>query len=209
MIILFFSTLGALFSVVNPLGAVPIYLALTSDYEIPQRNRSAMQTAFWVAMILIVFFLAGTYILNFFGISINALRIAGGLVIMNSGYGLLNGVFQERRVNADIEEEANHKEDISFTPMAMPMLSGPGSISLLIGMAVENNGYADRLVIIGSVAAMAGIIWAILRYSPYLFRILGVAGLKALSRIMGFLVMAIGIEILIRGLVSLVRTLWI
>jgi multiple antibiotic resistance protein len=209
MVMLFFSTLGALFSVVNPLGAVPIYLALTSDYDVQHRNQSAMQTAFWVAIILCVFFLAGTYILSFFGISINALRIAGGLVIMNSGYGLLNGAFQERRVNADIQEEASLKEDISFTPMAMPMLSGPGSISLLIGMAVESDGYADHLVIIGSVVAMAGIIWAILRYSPYLFRVLGVAGLKALSRIMGFLVMAIGIEILISGLVSLVRTLWI
>lgn len=209
MVTLFFSTLGALFSVVNPLGAVPIYLALTGNYDIRHRNSSAMQTAFWVAIILCVFFLAGTYILNFFGISINALRIAGGLVILNSGYGLLNGVFQERRVNAEIQEEATLKEDISFTPMAMPMLSGPGSISLLIGMSVESNDYADRLVIIGSIVAMALIIWAVLRYSPYLFRILGVAGLKALSRIMGFLVMAIGIEILIRGVVSLVRTLWV
>ncbi|MEM9835121.1 MAG: MarC family NAAT transporter [Bacteroidota bacterium] len=206
MLAFFFATLGAIFSVVNPLGALPIFLALTSDYTPKNRNATALQTAFWVAMIMVVFFLAGTYILNFFGISINALRIAGGLIIMNSGYGLLNGTFQERRVNADIEEEASNKNDISFTPMAMPMLSGPGSISLLIGMAAEYADYSDRLIIIGAVLAMAVIIWAILRYSTILFRILGVAGLKALSRIMGFLVMSIGIEILIRGVVSFVKT---
>jgi len=204
----FFATLGSLFSVVNPLGAMPVYLALTGDYDQRQRNAAALQTAFWVSVILLAFFLAGTYILDFFGISLNALRIAGGLVIMNSGYGLLNGQFRQRRVNADIEEEAAAKEDISFTPMAMPMLAGPGSISLLIGMAAEYAGVADRLLIIGAVLAMALIIWLTLRYAPLLFRLIGVAGLKALSRIMGFLVMAIGIEILLRGLVSLVRSLW-
>ena len=203
----FFATLGALFSVVNPLGAVPVYLAMTGDYNQSQRNSTALQTAFWVAMIMTVFFLAGTYILAFFGISINALRIAGGLVIMNSGYGLLNGEFQRRRVNADITEEGSQKEDISFTPMAMPMLSGPGSISLLIGMAAEHAAWSDRTIILLSVVAMSFLILLILRYAPLLFRILGVAGLKALSRIMGFLVMAIGIEILLRGLVSLVQGL--
>ncbi|MEL6357089.1 MAG: NAAT family transporter, partial [Bacteroidota bacterium] len=203
MIAFFFATLGALFSVVNPLGAVPVYLAMTGEYDRGQRNSTALQTAFWVAMILAIFFLAGTYILSFFGISVNALRIAGGLVIMNSGYGLLNGEFQRRRVNADIAEEGSQKEDISFTPMAMPMLSGPGSISLLIGMAAEYAAWSDRLLILLSIVAMSLIIWLILRYAPLLFRILGVAGLKALSRIMGFLVMAIGIEILLRGLGSL------
>lgn len=204
---LFFATLAALFSVVNPLGAIPMYLALTGSYDVQQRNRTALQTAIWVALIMGVFFWGGTYILNFFGISLNALRIAGGLVIMNSGYGLLNGKFDERRSNNAIKEEAIQKEDISFTPMAMPMLSGPGSISLLIGMAAEYADYTDRLIISGGVLAMAALIFLILRYSPLLFRVIGVAGLKALSRIMGFLVMAIGIEILLRGLVSLVQSL--
>lgn len=204
---LFFATLAALFSVVNPLGAIPMYLALTGSYDVQQRKKTALQTAIWVALIMAVFFWGGTYILNFFGISLNALRIAGGLVIMNSGYGLLNGKFDERRSSSAITEEASHKEDISFTPMAMPMLSGPGSISLLIGMAAEYADYTDRLVISGGVLAMAVLIFLILRYSPLLFRVIGVAGLKALSRIMGFLVMAIGIEILLRGLVSLVQGL--
>lgn len=208
MLALFFSTLAALFSVVNPLGALPLYLSLTSDMPRQQRRNTALQTSFYVLMISVTFFLAGTYILDFFGISLNALRIAGGLVIMNSGYGLLNGEFRERRVNADIEEEAANKDDITFTPMAMPMLSGPGSISLLIGMAAEYAGYGERMVILGAVGAMSTIILGILLFSPVLFRFLGVAGLKALSRIMGFLVMSIGIEILLRGTVSLVRSLW-
>lgn len=208
MVTFFLATLGSLFSVVNPLGAVPVYLALTGEMSRKERNRVSVQTAMWVFLILLVFFLAGTYILGFFGISIHSLRIAGGLVIINSGFGLLNGEFRQRRVNDEIEEEGMKKDDISFTPMAMPMLSGPGSISLLIGMAAENEAWPDRLIIIAAVFSMALLILLILRYAPLLFRILGKAGVKALSRIIGFLVVGIGIEIMLRGLVSLVKSLW-
>jgi multiple antibiotic resistance protein len=208
MITFFFATLGSLFSVVNPLGAVPMYLTLTSDHPRPWREQMARKTALWFMLILIVFFFAGTWILDFFGISLNALRIAGGLIIMNSGYGLLNSKFKERRVSDDIEEEASESEDISFTPMAMPMLSGPGSISLLIGLFAEQSTWDRRGLIVGVIAMMAVLIWLVLHFAPVLFRLLGRGGLAALSRIMGFLVMSIGIEMLISGVVSLVQIIW-
>ena len=201
------ATLGSLFSVVNPLGAVPIYLTLTSSSTAKHREVTARKTAMWFFLILVVFFLSGTYILNFFGISLNALRIAGGLIIVNSGYGLLNSKFQERRISDEIEEEAQDAEDVSFTPMAMPMLSGPGSISLLIGLFAQQSEWVSRGLIIGVIATMGLLIWAVLHFAPALFRILGRGGLAALSRIIGFLVMAIGIEMLIAGVVSLVASM--
>lgn len=207
MFTFFLATLGSLFSVVNPLGAVPIYLTLTASSTSRQRGVTARKTAMWFMIILVVFFLAGTYILNFFGISLNALRIAGGLIIVNSGYGLLNSKFEERRISDEIEEEAQEAEDVSFTPMAMPMLSGPGSISLLISLFVEQSEWVSRGLIIGVVAVMAALIWVVLHFAPALFRVLGRGGLAALSRIMGFLVMAIGIEMLIAGVVSLVASM--
>jgi multiple antibiotic resistance protein len=161
----------------------------------------------WFMLILVTFFLAGTVILSFFGISLNALRIAGGLIIVNSGYGLLNSKFEKRRISGEVEEEAMEADDVSFTPMAMPMLSGPGSISLLISLFVTQSEWVSRGLIIGVVVTMAILIWVILHFAPHLFKLLGRGGLAALSRIMGFLVMAIGIEMLIAGLVSLVRTL--
>ncbi|MEM6770137.1 MAG: MarC family protein, partial [Bacteroidota bacterium] len=190
----FLATLGSLFSVVNPLGAVPIYLTLTSGNDAKYQAIMARKTALWFVLILGVFFFAGTFILDFFGITLNALRIAGGLIIVNSGYGLLNSKFKERRINEAIEEEAQEAEDISFTPMAMPMLSGPGSISLLISLFVEQSEWVSRGLILGVVGVMGGLIWATLHYAPVLFRVLGRGGLAALSRIMGFLVMAIGIQ---------------
>lgn len=192
---------------VNPLGAVPIYLTLTSDMTTTVRELMARKTAMWFLVILVVFFFAGTFILDFFGISLNALRIAGGLIIVNSGYGLLNSKFEERRISNEIEEEAQEAEDISFTPMAMPMLSGPGSISLLISLFAQQSEWVSRGLIIGVITVMAGLIWLVLHFAPALFRILGRGGLAALGRIMGFLVMAIGIEMLIAGIVSLVSSM--
>jgi multiple antibiotic resistance protein len=167
----------------------------------------ARKTAMWFLLILVVFFFAGTFILEFFGISLNALRIAGGLIIVNSGYGLLNSKFQERRISDEIEEEAQEADDISFTPMAMPMLSGPGSISLLISLFAQQSEWVSRGLIIGVITVMAGLIWLVLHFAPALFRVLGRGGLGALSRIIGFLVMAIGIEMLIAGVVSLVSSM--
>lgn len=203
---LFFATLAALFSVVNPLGAVPVWLALTPNMDKAERNHTAMQTSIYFALILLSFFFAGSYILGFFGISINAMRIAGGLVILSSGYALLAGKFAESRaINSKVKEEALEKQDISFSPMAMPMLSGPGSISLLISLYADTTNWTDRTIVAVTVLVVAAIVFGILRSAPWLFKILGETGLKSLSRIMGFIVMAVGIQYIIGGVVDLVK----
>ena len=205
---LFIASIAALFSVVNPLGAVPVFLAMTPHYTKLERHRTARATSIYFVLILLAFFFGGVWILGFFGISLNAMRIAGGIVILNSGYSLLAGKFAESRaINKKVKEEALEKEDISFSPMAMPMLSGPGSISLLISQYSENPDWSNRFVIAGAVLGIGLIVYLILRSAPYLFRLLGVAGLKALSRIMGFIVMAIGIQYMIYGVVYLVDSL--
>lgn len=197
---------AALFSVVNPLGAVPVFLAMTPNETKASRTHIARNTSLYFFVILTAFFLMGTLILQFFGITLDALRIAGGMVILNSGYSLLNGKFAEgRAISPKVREEALTKEDISFTPMAMPLLSGPGSISLLIGYFTEFQTIAARGTVIGVIAFTAIVIFLILRISPQLFKLLGVAGLKSISRIMGFLVMAIGVQYIIMGITQLVQ----
>jgi len=136
------------------------------------------------------------------------MRIAGGLVILSSGYALLEGKFEQNRtINKEVKEEALARHEIAFSPMAMPMLSGPGSISLLISMYAENPDMSSRLVIAGVVVVTGLIVFAILRSSPYLYKLLGVTGLKAMSRIMGFIVMTIGVQYIIGGIVELVKNL--
>jgi multiple antibiotic resistance protein len=208
MINLFIAVFGSLFSVVNPMGAVPVFLAMTPDYTSKERNKTARNTSIYFVLILTAFCLAGSGILSFFGVSLDALKIAGGLMILSSGYALSSGKFSESRaVNDKVKEEALHKEDISFAPMAMPLLSGPGSISLLISMFSENPEITSRAVIAGVIVFTGFVVYGILRVSPQLFKYFGVAGIKAISRIMGFIVMALGVQYIITGITGLVTYL--
>ncbi len=200
----FLAILGALFSVVNPLGAVPVFLALTPNYTPAERKGTALRTSIYFAVLLTAFYFGGTFILQFFGISLSAMRIAGGLVILASGYGLLYGKMEDSRaMNKKVRQEALQKDDISFSPMAMPMLSGPGSISLLIGYSGQYAAVNQRLTVVAVIAVLAIMIYLILVSSPKLFKILGFAGLQAMTRIMGFIVMAIGVQYVISGVVQL------
>ncbi|MGA1582589.1 MAG: MarC family NAAT transporter [Saprospiraceae bacterium] len=208
MLTLFFGVFASLFSVVNPFGAVPVFLAMTPNQTPNERRHTALMTSVYFVGILLAFFFAGTTILNFFGIDLNAMRIAGGMVILSSGYALLSGKFEESRaVGEKVQDEARKKDDISFSPMAMPLLSGPGSISLLIGMYAEHTAWDSRGLIVAVVIATGLTVFLILKFSPYFYRVLGEAGIRAMTRIMGFLVMAIGVQYVIAGVVSLVKML--
>jgi len=178
---IFLAVFAGLFSVVNPLGAIPVYLAMSPSFTREERNETALHASIYFLLILLAFFLAGTAILSFFGISLSALRIAGGIIIFGSGAQLLSGKMAKSRAITDkVKEEALEKEDISFTPLAMPLLSGPGSISLMIGFFSEYNEWTDRGVVIGALVAVTIMVYAILRASPMLFRLLGVAGIRAI-----------------------------
>lgn len=207
MIEIFIAVLAKVFSIVNPLGAVPMYLSLTAHYDERERLKISRATSIYFVGILLAFFWAGSYILSFFGLTVNALRIAGGLVILNSGFSLLNDNFaQSRAMNTEVQREALVKADISFSPLAMPLLSGPGSISLMIGFFSEYQTWQERLVISAVILVIGLVVYGILRLAPTLNRVLGVSGLKAGSRIMAFITMAIGVQFIIAGIVALVQT---
>lgn len=208
MLEIFIAVLAKLFSVVNPVGAIPMYLSLTASYAQKERNRTSLATSLYFVGICLAFFWAGSYILNFFGLQINSLRIAGGLIILSSGYALMNDKFDENRaMNSEVQHEAMEKTDISFSPLAMPLLSGPGSISLLIGFNADYNTWEERLVVTGVILLNGLIVYLILRSAPLFNRVLGVSGLKAGSRIMSFITMAIGVQFIIAGIVALVKSL--
>jgi membrane protein, MarC family len=202
----FLATLFSLFSIVDPPGAIPVYVALTDDRPLAERNKIALQTSFYFLIILVSFFVAGNYILSFFGLTIHSLRIAGGMTLLISGFGLLSGRFAKRRgYDKDVEKHAQeHKQDIAFSPMAMPMLSGPGSISYLITQYNQHPALSERIYIMAAIVAVAVMVWGCLRLAPFLFKVFGAGGLNAIARIMGFIVIAIGVQFIVDGLVHLV-----
>ena len=199
---------ASLFSVMNPLGAVPIFVGLTQEDTKADRSRISLWTAINVFIILIISFFIGQYVLNFFGISIDALRIAGGFIIVNSGFSLLTGKFGKTRgINKQVENDAQTRNDIALTPLAIPMLAGPGSMSLLIALYQESSGIEQLIITSLAIASVAIVIFLTLRSAHYLSRILGASGIVAISRIIGFIVIAIGVEYISGSIVNILQTI--
>jgi len=197
---------AALFSVLNPIGTVPIFVGLTEGYSKAELSKTSLWTAINVFIILMITFFVGQYVLEFFGITITALKIAGGIIITNSGFALLNGKFSKNKgINKKAEEEAQERSDIALTPLAMPMLAGPGSMSLLIAFYQEHNSTSEIIWSCIAILVVAFVIFLILRSAYYLSRILGSSGIVAISRIVGFLTIAIGIQYIISAILSIIR----
>lgn len=196
---------AALFSVLNPLGTIPIFVGLTSDYTQKERAVVSLKTSINVFIILTISFFIGQYVLTFFGITITALRIAGGLIITSSGFGLLNGQFSKNKgINKKVRKEVEERHHIALTPLAMPMLAGPGSISLLIAYYQDHHSTVEIIASSLAILAVAVTIYLILRSGHYLARILGSSGIVAISRVIGFLTIAIGIQYIISAIISII-----
>jgi len=204
---LFLYIFGALFSVMNPLGTVPIFVSLTEGDTQKEINNTSMLTSINVFVILVISFFLGKYVLAFFGISLSALKIAGGLVIATSGFALLKGEFSKNRgMNKEHKEAAHERERISLTPLAIPMMAGPGSISLLISLNEEYNSTYEITTTLIAVITVCVICYVMMRGSQHIIRVLGPNGINSISRIIGFIVIALGIEYLWSGISSLIQT---
>jgi MarC family membrane protein len=209
---IFIYLFAALFSVLNPIGTVPIFVGLTQGYSASERSRTSLITSINVFIILLISFFVGQYVLSFFGITITALRIAGGIIIASSGFSLLNGNFSKNKgINKKVQKEVEMRQNIALTPLAMPMLAGPGSISLLIAeyqeLTESNASITTSEILFSSFAilAVAILIYLVLRSAHYLAKILGSSGIVAISRIIGFLTIAIGIQYIISAVLSIIR----
>lgn len=203
---LYIITFTALFSVINPIGTVPIFLALTQEDDKASKNKTALWASINVCIILVVTFFIGEYILQFLGISIDVLRIAGGIIICTSGFGLLSGTFSKKRgVNKKVTHDAQNRNDIALSPLAIPMMAGPGSMSLLIAMYQDYPEVQDKIIIISAIVTLCVVSFLILRSAGYISRLLGASGIVAVSRIIGFLVLAIGIQYIVNSLLVIFR----
>jgi len=206
---IFLYVFAALFSVINPLGTVPVFVGLTSDESTQERNKTSLLTTINVVVILIISFFAGTYLLAFFGISLNALRIAGGMIIVTSGFALLTGTFSKHKgmKNKRVQKDLDKREKFSLTPLAIPMLAGPGSISLLITFNQQYQNTVEIIWIVMAVFAVGLATFIILRSSHYISKFLGASGINAISRIVGFIVISIGVEYISAAVIAILQNI--
>lgn len=201
------STVGALLPIVNPLSTVGMLLSITGNLTDQERNEQSRRACIYMFFILTAFLVAGGLIMNVFGISIPGLRIAGGMIVAYLGFRML---FPDTTAMSYQERaEAAAKADISFTPLAMPGLSGPGSIAVVIGLSAtaqqsEHIVVSHMLIAIG-VGITAVLCYAVLKAANKLTGLLGATGMNAVARIMGFLLVCIGVQFIINGVLDVVR----
>ena len=199
---LILGTVVALLPIINPLAAAPTFLAITEGDTRQQRLRQLRRACLYMVTILVSSLVGGTFIMNFFGISIPGLRIAGGLLVSGIGSGMLLGP-QAAPVRRDrAREEARAKPDVSFSPLAMPMLSGPGSIAVTIGFTSLATHWLDYVAIILGILIVAAISYAVLRLAERIVRVIGVNGMGALTKVMGFLLLCVGIQFVVNGVLG-------
>lgn len=184
--------------IANPFSTAVVFLAITEDLSEDRRRQQARLACVYMTVVLITFLLLGSAIMNFFGISIPGLRIAGGLIVARIGFGMLSST-SENEMPEGSREEAVRKDDVAFTPLAMPMLSGPGSIAVTIGMATEADGVGENSAIVVGIGLVSLVSWLVLRASARVVRVLGATGMNAMGRIMGFLLVCVGIQFIVDG----------
>jgi multiple antibiotic resistance protein len=190
----------ALLAISNPLGALPVFFAITEDMTPGERRRAALRAALAATTILAVSALVGTRILAAFGISMPALQAAGGLVILLMGLEMLHGA--PTRVQHD--DEAQSKADRVLVPLAMPLLAGPGAITTVITLSSRDGTVTDTVTLLIAVVAVGLSIAVILASATRLAGLVGYRGQRILLRFMGLILAAVGAQLLLSGVYSFV-----
>jgi len=189
---------GALFAILNPLATVPPFMAMTADNSVTERNHMARTACLVGCGVLLAFALTGLTILNFFGITVPAFRIAGGLVLIRASFTLLQG---ERSLSVSPEErrEAFAKDDISITPLAIPILCGPGTITVAILVSSQATTWYHTAALAAVIVFLYSGIFLLLRFVSANRAFLGETAVKITSRLMGLILVAISVQFMLDG----------
>jgi len=208
--------LVVLLPLANPLTTVALFLALAGNMNRAQRNRQALMASFYVFVIMMVAYYAGQLVMNTFGISIPGLRIAGGLIVAFIGFRMLfppQKPHEAPEVKSKTEElEDEPDANIAFVPLAMPSTAGPGTIAMIISSAstirhsTEFPGWVILIAPVLIFAAVSVILWVSLRSSGAIMRLVGKGGIEAISRLMGFLLVCMGVQFIINGILEIIHT---
>lgn len=196
----------AVFVVVNPVGNVPIFYALTAGYDEAARKRVIMQIV-WVTLgALVLFGLLGEAIFEIYGISLPAFEIAGGILLFSTSFSMLHGENPRSKTTRQEQDEAMEKESIGIVPLGIPLFAGPGAITTVIIFSGRAHGFLNELYVITAILVTVVVSYLVLVYSSPIFRKLGVMGSLAFSRIEGILLSALAVQFVISGIVAVVHT---
>ncbi len=203
----FLKSFISLLALINPVGAVPFFLSLTSEQSEGERRRTIRIASISVFCVIAVTTVLGQQIISFFGISVGSLEVGGGIIMLLMAVNMLNAQIGNTRATPEERDEAESKNSIAVVPLAIPLLTGPGSISTVIVYAASAHHWYERigLVVIGAVLAV--ICFLSLRLAEPIARWVGQTGINIGTRLMGLMLSALAVEFIVDGLKALLPNL--
>ncbi len=198
---------GSVFSIVDPFAAVPIFLVLVGQQSRVAQNGVALRASLTCFGVLTAFAAAGSLIFTFFGITIPAFKVAGGILLFGVAYDMLRAKPSPTKTTQEERNEAESKEDVGLIPMGIPLLSGPGAMATVAVLAGKAHGWEDRVGLHLAIGAVSLLTLLVLRSSMLVARVLGRTGLNVVGRIMGLILAALAVQFVLDGVREALPTL--
>ncbi len=192
--------LVGLVSIVNPIGAVPIFVNITNSMTRDERHRTGFMAAVALFSILIVVLFTGSAILRLFGITISSFRVAGGILILLMSISMMHAKISPTKQNEEESRDTVDRDSVAVVPLGIPLLAGPGAISAVIVFASRGHSPMHYIVLGLEIVLMAVIVWLSFRSAPLIERLLGKTGINIVMRIMGLIMTAVAVEFIAGGL---------
>jgi len=193
-----------LFAIVDPIGTLPFFIALTQDFNEEDRRFMVRRSVLVLGVVLASFAVAGRFLFEAFGFTLGAFEIAGGILLFVIAFDMLQGEITRTRLSTEDRADAiARRDELSVVPIGIPLLAGPGAISTV--MIYEGEAGTDLLGILATFVAIGVVTIAAfvtLRYGQRIFRSLGRVGIMALTRVLGLLLAAVGVQFVVYGVTA-------
>ena len=194
----------SLFVMINPFGVAPVFQSMTTNMSRRQARQVALKASLTAFVILVIFALLGKFIFDFFSVSVNSLRVVGGVIFFMLGYELLQAKISRMKTD-QVDDIEGYSNDIAITPLAIPILCGPGAIANVIIFMHDGETLLQKIVLLGVIFVVMAINYAGLIGANRLLGFLGDSGNKVMMRIMGLIVMVIAVEFFFSGLTPIIQ----
>ena len=192
---------SSLFTLINPIGIVPIFISITEGYTKRERDIIALKSVIFSFFILVLFGIIGDFIFSFYHITIHGFRIAGGILLLKISFDMIESKRSRTKTTPKEEKEAEEKNEIAYTPLGIPLIAGPGSIASIMILssesAADNN---DKILLLSALILVLFITFITFKLSKILSKRFGKLGLRIMQRIMGLILMVISIEFILKGI---------
>lgn len=194
---------AGILAIVNPVGAVPLFVNMTSQQTAEQKKHTGLVASVATCVVLLLVLLSGEAILRFFGISIASFRVGGGILLLLIAISMLHGKTSPAKHTEEEALDSSERDSVAVVPLAIPILAGPGAISTVILYAQRRASVGHYFLLAAEIVLISLVVFVCFSAAPFLGRMLGKTGINIITRIMGLVMAAIGVEFIANGLKQL------